>query len=378
MENIYIENTVPATYLWLIIIVAFVLSLAITPITIRVAKKTGAMDIPKDNRRAHDHPVPRIGGTAIFISVTVAVLIALYLGLLDSGDTVGKATLDPRREEAVLGILLGGACIYLVGLIDDIKGMKPVVKLCGQIVSAVIVFAFGVRIDFIGNIFGPGVQEFGFILSLIITVIWIAGITNCINLIDGLDGLAAGLSAMSAFCIAYVAYIFGMYPACFPMLAIAGACIGFLPYNFYPAKTFMGDCGSQYLGFMIAAFSILGPVKGATVVAVIIPVLCLALPILDMLFAMFRRWINKRPIMGADKEHFHHRLMRTGMGQRRTVLCMYGIGGIMGIAAILFSRELYKETAGLFAIAFMYMYIVLTDSNRIVPTIREKKSSDKK
>lgn len=371
----------PAVYFWIIVLIAFGLALALTPVSIKIAKKCNILDVPRDNRRMHKSPVPRIGGTAMFVAVTCAVLVALRLGLLDSVFRDGEMIIDPTRHMKIYGILLGGLLMHIVGLIDDIRGMKPVVKLGGQIAAALVIFAFGVRINFIGNIFGSGIQEFGMVISLIATVIWVVGITNCVNLIDGLDGLAGGIVAISAFCIAYVAYIFGMYAACFPMLAIAGSCVGFLPFNFYPAKTFMGDGGSQYLGCMLAAFSILGPVKGATVVAVIIPVLCLALPILDTLFAIIRRWVNRRPIMEADKGHIHHRLMRAGMGQRRTVLCMYGICGIMGIAAILFSRSLYKETFGLFAIAFMYMYVVLTDIHRITPKFKEeseKPNSDEK
>ena len=160
------------------------------------------------------------------------------------------------------------------------------------------------------------------------------------------------------------------------MLAVAGGALGFLPFNFYPAKTFMGDGGALFLGFMIANFSILEPVKRATMVAVLIPALVLALPIFDTLWAIIRRKINGRPVMQADSEHIHHRLLRAGMGQRRTVLCMYGVCGIMGTAAVLLSRELYVEATGLMAVAAMYVFIVMTDVHTKTPRIREKK--DKK
>jgi UDP-GlcNAc:undecaprenyl-phosphate GlcNAc-1-phosphate transferase len=196
-------------------------------------------------------------------------------------------------------------------------------------------------------------------------------ITNTINLVDGVDGLAAGISAIASLCIAYVAYIFGYYPACFCLLAVAGGALGFLPYNFYPAKTFMGDGGALFLGFMIANFSILEPVKRATLVAVLIPALVLALPIFDTLWAILRRKLNGKSIMEADKEHIHHRLLRTGMGQRRTVLCMYGVCGIMGVAAVLLSRELYVESLGLLAVAATFVLVVLTDMNDLRPRIRK-------
>ena len=350
-------NQVSALDLWTIFLTGFFVTLAATPLSIVLAKKTGAMDVPKDARRVHDHPIPRIGGIGIFLGVMVAYFVAIRLGLCD------HPAVEPRE---LYGVFIGGVVIFLVGLIDDIRGMRPAVKLTGQIIAAVIVFAFGVNVSTFGGFLGNQVVLFDGFISMVFTVLWIIGITNTINLIDGLDGLAAGVVAISTCCIAYVAYIHGNYHiACVTMLAMAGACMGFLPYNFYPAKTFMGDCGSQSLGFMLAVFSIMGPpVKGATVVALLIPALALSLPIFDTLFAIVRRLLHHRPIMEADKEHLHHRLMRTGMGQRRTVLCMYGVAAIMGTAAVLFSRGLMVETFGLCVIAFIYLLVVLTDQNR--------------
>ena len=194
---------------------------------------------------------------------------------------------------------------------------------------------------------------------------------------DGLDGLAAGIVAIASLCIAYVAYIFGYYSSCIPLLAIAGGCFGFLPFNFYPAKTFMGDGGSLFLGFMIAALALLQPVKSTTVVAVIVPSLVLSLPLFDTFFAIIRRMVNHKPIMEADKGHIHHRLMQTGMGQRRTVLCMYGVCGIMSMAAIMVARNLYKETFGLIVIAVLYLYIILTDPHRRSPRLKNVDSEGK-
>ena len=355
---------VPVQYFWIIPLVAFVITLIVTPISIVVARRTGAMDIPKDSRRVHDRPIPRIGGIGMYVGISVAYLLAVKLGLCDFR---GIDDLE------LYGVFFGGTVMFLVGLIDDVKGMKPLVKLSGQILSAVIVFACGVRVINFGGFIGSNIANIDGALSLIITVLWIIAIANTINLVDGLDGLAAGVVAISTCCIAYVAYIHGNYHiACFTMLAMAGSCLGFLPYNFYPAKTFMGDCGSQYLGFMLATFAILGPpVKGATIVALIIPALTLSLPIFDTLFAILRRLVNHKPIMEADKEHVHHRLMKTGMGQVRTVLCMYGVTAIMGTAAVLFSRDLMVETAGLCIIAFAFIYIIMTDPNRKSPKLKK-------
>jgi len=191
-----------------------------------------------------------------------------------------------------------------------------------------------------------------------------------VNLIDGLDGLAAGTSAIASLCIAYVAYIHGTYLVAGSMLALAGGALGFLPFNFYPSKIFMGDGGSLYLGFMLGTLSILGTVKSATLITVIIPVLVLGVPIFDTMFAIFRRFVNKKPIMEADKGHLHHRLMSLGYGQRRATLMLYGISAIMGIAAVTYSRGLIVETLGLAAITLMYIYVFLTDINNSVPKIR--------
>ena len=207
-----------------------------------------------------------------------------------------------------------------------------------------------------------------------VTVLWIVGITNTINLVDGLDGLAAGVASIAAVSIAYVAYIhgdtYGMTVVCLAMVCLAGGAVGFLPYNFYPSKIFMGDGGSLYLGFMLASLSVVGPLKQSTLVAIIVPVAVLGIPIFDTFFAIVRRLVNHRPIMEADKGHLHHRLIRSGYGQRRAVLMIYGISGIMGMTAILISRNLYKDAFALFCIAVLYVYVFLTDPNHKLPMMK--------
>lgn len=324
---------------------ALILSLIFTPVAIWLAPKIGAVDIPKDARRMHTRPMPRFGGMAIFIG-TMAALI-LFLG----------------NDSRAFGILVGGGCIYALGLIDDLRGMPAKVKLLGQIGCASIVFTFGIRIQFITNHFGEGHSYLVGITSFIITIIWIVGITNTVNLIDGLDGLAAGVAVIASLSIGYTAYIHGMVEVAVAMLAIAGGAAGFLPFNFHPAKIFMGDSGSLFLGFMLATFSIMGPVKGATIFATLVPVMVLGIPIFDTAFAILRRIVNKRPIMEADKGHLHHRMMAVGLGQRRTVLMIYGISAVMGIAAVLYSRDLFVETFGLVGVAATFIYIYITDSS---------------
>lgn len=329
----------------LIFLTAFALALIFTPVAIKIAPKIGAIDIPKDDRRMHTNAMPRFGGMAIYIGSIGSMLIFL------PGDT------------KLMGVIVGGTLMFIVGIIDDLKGMPAKLKLISQIICACILFQFSVRISFISNPFGEGYYFFPWIVSLIVTVIWIVGITNTINLVDGLDGLAAGVAFIASISIGYIAFIHGRLDVCMAMLAMAGGALGFLPFNFNPAKIFMGDGGSLFLGFMLAGLSVMSPMKSATMLATVVPVLVLAIPIFDTAFAILRRIINKRPIMEADKGHLHHRIMAVGLGQRRTVLTLYGISGVMGVAAILISRDLFIESALLVIIAATLIYVFLTDQS---------------
>ena len=330
--------------LWGPFIIALVIAAALTPVAIVIAPKIGAMDIPKDERRVHKKPMPRFGGMAIYAGIMISLAISSV------------------EEEEFIALMVGCTMIYILGVIDDLKDLKPLVKLIGQIICAVTVFSMGIRIEFITNYFGPGNMMFGDVACCLITVLWIIAITNAVNLIDGLDGLAAGIAAISALCIGYVSYIHGQYAPTIAMMVIAGAALGFLPYNFNPAKIFMGDGGSQLLGFSIAAVSVLGAVKSATIVVVIIPALVLGLPIFDTFMAIVRRVAKRQSIGTADKEHLHHRIMRAGFGQRRAVMILYCISGIMGIVAVLYSRGLVIEYLGLIAVAIMLIYVLLSDT----------------
>ena len=329
----------------LIFLTAFIITLVFTPVAIRIAPKIGAVDIPKDNRRMHTRVMPRFGGMAIYIGTITSMLVFLPF------------------STQLMGVIAGGTLIFIVGIIDDLRNLPAKLKLACQILCAFILFQFSVRISFIGNPFGDGYYFFPWIVSLIVTVIWIVGITNTINLIDGLDGLAGGVAFIASISIAYIAYIHGKTDAAMAMLAIAGGALGFLPFNFNPARIFMGDGGALFLGFMLAGISVMNPMKSATMLATVVPVLVLGLPIFDTAFAILRRVINKRPIMEADKGHLHHRIMAAGLGQRRTVLTLYGISGVMGVAAIVMSRDLLIESALLIKIAATLIYVFLTDPN---------------
>ena len=343
--NFYLRRIIEA------LIISVVIAYVTAPLSIRLAHKLGVIDKPKDARRVHKKPIPRFGGMAIFLGSMAAMFIPAGM------------------NDKIKAAMIGGLLMYLLGIWDDIKDIKPVVKFLGQFIVASIVYALGIRITFISNYFGATVTDShaNVILSAgvayIITVLWIIGITNAVNLMDGLDGLAAGSVAIMSLSLAYIAYIhgarLGSMPVCIALVAVAGGCIGFLPYNFSPAKTFMGDGGALYLGYMIAVLSVISPLKRATVVGALIPMLTLAVPIFDTMFAMLRRMLRHESIMKADKGHLHHHLMAAGFGQRRSVLIMYGIVGIMGEVAILISRELYKDAIPLFMIALLYLGIII-------------------
>lgn len=267
--------------LWITFLMALAISLAVTPLAIKLAPRIGAVDIPKDNRRMHTKVMPRFGGLAIFAGSAISMLVFLRF--------------DPK----ILIITAGGTMIYILGVIDDLRNLSPKIKFAGQLLVAIIMYMCDIRITFITNYFGPGNSDLGTALCFIITILWIVGITNTVNLIDGLDGLAAGTAAIVSLCIAYAAYIHGTYLAAGAMLALAGGALGFLPYNFYPAKIFMGDGGSLYLGFMLSTLSVLGTVKSATFVSMIIPVLVLGVPIFDTAFADLKKICEQKTYYGS-------------------------------------------------------------------------------
>ena len=344
-ESYYLSRIIEA--LLISVIVAF----ATTPLSIRLAHKLGVIDTPKDNRRMHKTPKPRFGGMAIFLGSMAAMIIPAGM------------------NEKIKIAMMGGVLMYGLGVADDILDIKPLTKFISQVFIASAVFAMGIRISFISNYFGSKATDananvlLGAGVAYIITVLWIVGITNAVNLMDGLDGLAAGSVAIMSSSLAYIAYIhgtrLGSMPVCIALVAVAGGCLGFLPFNFSPAKTFMGDGGALYLGYMIAVLSVTSPLKQATVVGALIPMLTLAVPIFDTALAMLRRLLKHESMMHADKGHLHHHLMAAGFGQRRSVLIMYGIVGIMGIVAVLISRELYIDAFFLGMIALLYLGIII-------------------
>ncbi len=295
---------------------AFLIPLILTPIMIKIAPIVGYIDVPKDERRVHKKPVALLGGLAIFLAVVVSVFIFKCI----------------TRE--TIAYLLGGVVIVVSGLIDDKYPLSPKVKLLFQIIASIILVVGGVRIEFFTNPFGSEDNLIWInIFSIPATIFWVTGITNALNLIDGLDGLCAGVSGIAAISSMFLAMKFGVVSVGVLCAILAGACFGFLPYNFNPAKIFMGDTGALFLGYSLAYISIEGVMKSATILMIFVPVIILGIPVFDTAFAMIRRKLSGRSMVSADRGHLHHRLLAMGLSQRQTVIILYIISIIFGILA---------------------------------------------
>jgi UDP-GlcNAc:undecaprenyl-phosphate/decaprenyl-phosphate GlcNAc-1-phosphate transferase len=326
---------------YLTLIICFLAAILLTPIVKKLAFLIGATDKP-NQRKVHQKIMPRLGGLAIFLSFLIGVI------MIKPSDSYLVAVLG--LEGGIhLPIIFGSVIIILTGVFDDIKEISPRIKLLGQVIAALLVVVVGdIRVEFINLPFG-GELDFGY-FSIPITMIWIIGITNAINLIDGLDGLAAGVSTIALFTISGMAFTMGNSYVMIMALILAVSSLGFLLYNFHPAKIFMGDTGALFLGFMISVLSLLG-FKGVTFVSLIIPVIILGVPISDTLFAIVRRLVNKQPLSAPDKSHLHHCLLRLGYSHRQTVLLIYAMSIVFGLAAFIFSQAtLWGSTVILLAI----------------------------
>ena len=298
---------------------AFLVAFLMTPPVKRFAEHVGAIDVPKDGRRVHDHPIPRMGGLAIFMGFVLSVLLFVNM------------------STPVMGMLLGAVIIAVMGAVDDIISLKPLVKLAGQIVAAVVAIRCGIVFDTISNpnfLSPDAFIQVGW-LSVPLTLLWIVGCTNAVNLIDGLDDLAVGVSAISSLTM-FVASLYVADPFVSILLAaLVGACLGFMPYNLNPAKIFMGDVGSQLLGFILSTVSIMGLFKFHAIISFIVPVLALAVPLTDTAFAFIRRIAHGQSPFHADRGHLHHRLLAMGMDQKQAVAVIYGISALLGLVAVL-------------------------------------------
>lgn len=313
-------------------VLAFITSYVIVPYSMRLAKKVNAIDVPEE-RRINKVNMPRLGGLGIIAGFFVSMIYLIISIKLESKDTLDE------YHWKIIGLFLGLTIIAIVGFIDDCKGMKPLVKLLGQTMAAGVVMAFGITIgDFNIPVFDKIIELNG-VMEYIITWFWIVGITNAINLTDGLDGLSSGITLIACVSLLIIFASNGSPVISIILItALAGGIVGFLPYNVNPAKTYMGDCGSNFLGFSIAIISILGIAKTYTIIVIIAPLIVLALPIFDTIFAIFRRIIkgkSLKAIFKPDSGHLHHRLMQLGYSQKEAVLILYGVATTLGMFAII-------------------------------------------
>lgn len=305
------------------VIVAFIIAFAATPAVNTFAHKVGAIDVPRDARRVHDHPIPRMGGLAIFFGFILSVLLFADI------------------DRQIQGMLLGCIIIVITGAIDDIVSLNAWLKLFLQIAAASVAVYYGVRIQVIMN---PAVWSASDYLVLgnwtyPVTILWIVAITNSVNLIDGLDGLAVGISTISSITMLVIALLVADSNVAIVLAALAGACVGFMPYNINPAKIFMGDTGALLLGYVLATMSVMGLFKFYAVVSFAVPVLALAVPLFDTIFAFFRRlFTGKRPFE-ADRGHIHHRLIDMGLNQKQAVAILYIISAILGLSAVVITTS---------------------------------------
>jgi UDP-GlcNAc:undecaprenyl-phosphate/decaprenyl-phosphate GlcNAc-1-phosphate transferase len=315
------------TYFSLFLIAAFA-SLVLTPLLRRVCDRFGLVSEPLDDRHIHRQAVPRLGGVAIFLSVLIALSALLLL------ENLLTRTLSADIRQ--IGVFLTcGLLVLMLGVYDDLRGANATVKLVGLIAITVVFYALGGRIEglsipFIGQV------SLHPILGCLLTVVWVVGIANAFNLIDGVDGLATGSALFSSLVLLTISMIQGRTLVAVVALALTGALAGFLRYNFNPASIFLGDSGSLFVGFALAALSVQGMQKASTAVAVAIPILAFGLPVVDTSVTIARRFLSGKPIFKGDREHIHHKLLARGWSQRRVVFVLYGVSAAFGLMAMLF------------------------------------------
>lgn len=308
--------------------VPFIMSVVITPVLKKIAYR---LDIyaEMNERTIHTHKIARIGGVAIYVAFIITM--AMFV----------------RVDASINGILIGGTVMFIGGLIDDMVNLRPRYKLAFQCIAAIVLMWIGgVTLDVIRLPFGI-TFSMG-IISYLVTFAWIIGITNAVNLIDGLDGLAGGISVIILIVIATLSVIEGRFDIQMLSLILAGATLGFLVFNSHPASIFMGDCGALFLGFIISAISLLG-FKSSTFITLGLPILLLAIPIIDTISAILRRKLSGKSFSDADKNHLHHVLMRR-FGHRNTVLILYAVTAAFGITAYIY---IVNKTIGLIVLCLI-------------------------
>lgn len=346
----------------LIFFLALTVAVIATPVSMVLAKRWGAIDYP-GGRRIHLHPIPRLGGLAIYAAFWLAVIFTVVIFKLE-------------WDMQYWGLFIGSTLILLVGIWDDIKGIRPLIKLFWQLLAAVILvfFGFSMSFPFLNTI--PLGAVGGAVVGAILAVFWVVGLVNTVNISDGLDGLAAGICFGAALLLFWSANRIDQFSAAHLTLALAGAALGFLFYNFHPAQVFMGDSGSMFLGYVIGGISIMGLLKTATVLGLVFPLLVLGMPLTDLVFSIIRRKWRGHSISKADRGHLHHRLLDAGFSQRQAVLMLYVMSACFGVAAVLLAQGYWFEGLAIFLLELVLLLIIFLRRMHLL-TFLSRRSSDK-
>ena len=354
----------------LIFLMALAIAVIATPVSMRLAKQWGAIAYP-GGRHVHNRPIPRLGGLAIYTAFWIAVLVMLVWDK--------SYSMDVPSITQIWGLFIGSTIILVVGIWDDIRGMRPLVKLLWQILAASVLLFFGFSLKFISLPFNGSI-DFGALglsaIGLILIIFWVVGLVNTVNISDGLDGLAAGICFMVALLLFWSANQI-VQPSAAPAhltLALAGALLGFLFFNFPPARVFMGDSGSMFLGYIIGGISIMGLLKTATILGLVFPLLVLGMPVTDLTFAIIRRKLRGQSIASADRGHLHHRLLDAGLTQRQAVLSMYGMSACFGVAAVLGAKGQWIWALTVLLVVIVLLIIIIMRRTKMLAVFSRRHS----
>lgn len=314
----------------IIFLAAFVITLFLTPRIINFSKSIGALDYPAQ-RSIHKEAVPRLGGLAIVSAFSLNIVFFLIFKVFLQNVNWSAYW---QQNKPVAGIIIGSIVIFFVGLIDDIYDVSPAFKFGGQIIAAIVAVSFGVVLEFISSPVSNEIINIPYPLGAAIAIFWMVALTNTINFIDGLDGLASGIAIISSGALYYGSILTGRADIALALAVLAGCLLGFLRFNFNPAKIFMGDSGSMFLGFFLGAVIIQSAAKSAATIALLVPIVIMGIPIFDAAYAIWRRFINRKPLTKADKEHIHHLLLHKGLSHRATVLLIYGWTLVLSVVGL--------------------------------------------
>lgn len=348
-------------------IIALIFAVVATPLSMKLGRRWGAIAYP-GGRHVHKKPIPRLGGIAIYAAFWIAVVFTR------NWDT----QLYTQLYTQLWGLFVGSTLIMVVGVWDDIREIRPIVKLGWQIAAAIALVCFGfsmnqLSLPIIGVDLNFENRGLGW-LGLLLAVFWIVGLVNTVNISDGLDGLAAGICFEAALLLFWSANRISQVPEAHLTLALAGAALGFLFFNFHPARVFMGDSGSMFLGYIIGGISIMGLLKTATILGLVFPLLVLGMPLTDLTFAIIRRKLRGQSIAEADRGHLHHRLLDAGLSQRQAVLLLYGMSACFGIAAVLGALGSWVWAATLLIADFALLVTILLRRTAILSAMSRKQS----